>query len=96
MCLYSFASLTPRAKTHWRTNLNTEVVNPYRHIEFLPETKQFRVTIPRAAYCPIVDSLAEAMTVRDRMLQSPHFPSSQRYEPRKEYACYQDANLETR
>jgi hypothetical protein len=70
--------------------------NIYLHIEFMPETKQFRVTIPHAAYRPVVDTLAEAMQIRDRMVASPHFPSSQRYEPRKENACYVDPNLETR
>jgi len=65
--------------------------NPYEHIEFMPETKQFRVTIPRAAYRPVLDTLQEAMEARDRMLQSPHFPRSHR-----EYATYVDPNLETR
>jgi len=62
----------------------------------MPETKQFRVTIPRAANRPIVDSLAEAMTVRDQMLQSSHFSVHKRYEPQKQYATYVDPNLETR
>ena len=70
--------------------------NIYLHIEFMPETKQFRVSIPRAAYRPVVDTLEEAMTVRDRMLQSHHFPSSQRNELRKEFATYADPNLEMR
>ncbi len=70
--------------------------NIYLHIEFMPATKQFRVTIPRAAYRPIVDTLEEAMTVRDRMLASPHFPQAKRYEPRREFATYIDPNLETR
>jgi hypothetical protein len=70
--------------------------NIYLHIEFMPETKQFRVTIPRAGYRPVVDTLEEAMTVRDRMLASPYFPKAERYEPRKEFACYQDPNMEQR
>jgi hypothetical protein len=66
--------------------------NSYEYISFFPDSRKFRVEIPRAAYRPVVDTLEEAMTVRDRMLQSPHFPQAQRYEPRKEYACYQDPN----
>ena len=67
--------------------------NIYLHIEFMPETKQFRVSIPRAAYRLVVDSLTEAMTVRDRMLASPHFPQAR---PRKEYATYVDPSPESR
>lgn len=70
--------------------------NIYEYVEFLPDSGKFRVAIPRAAYRPIVDSLDEAMTVRDRMLASPHFPNSRRYGPSKEYATYVDPNLETR
>jgi hypothetical protein len=72
---------THQVKKEWQP----KEPNPYEYIEFMPETKQFRVTIPRAAYRPVVDSLAEAMTVRDRMLQSRHFPQAQ---PRREYANY--------
>jgi hypothetical protein len=72
--------------------------NIYEYIFFFPSESggKFRVEIPRAAYRPVVDTLQEACDVRDRMLASPHFPQSQRYEPRREYACYQDPNLETR
>ena len=72
--------------------------NPYEYIFFFPSETggKFRVEIPKAAYRPVVDTLDEAITVRDRMMASPHFPSSQRYEPRKEYATYIDPNLETR
>ena len=70
--------------------------NIFEYISFYPDCGKFRVEIPRAAYRPIFDTLQEACEVRDRMLASPHFPQAQRYEPRTEYACYQDPNLETR
>ena len=66
--------------------------NIYEYISFFPDSGKFRVEIPRAAYRPVVDTLQEACDTRDRMLQSPHFPQAQRYEPRTEYACYQDPN----
>ena len=67
--------------------------NLYRHIEFMPETKQFRVTIPRAAYRPVLDTLQEACEARDRMMASPHFPQARSH---KEFATYVDPNLEMR
>jgi hypothetical protein len=70
--------------------------NIFEYISFFLDSGKFRVEIPHAAYRPVVDTLQEACDVRDRMLASPHFPQSQRYEPRREYACYQDPNLETR
>jgi hypothetical protein len=70
--------------------------NPYEYITYFTETKQFRIDIPRAAYRPVCLSLAEAMQMRDRMIQSPHFPKAERFEPRTEFACYVDPNLETR
>jgi hypothetical protein len=67
--------------------------NPYEYIEFVPDFGKFRVSIPRANYRPILDTLEQAIEVRDRMLQSPHFPKAR---PLKEYATYVDPNLESR
>lgn len=63
--------------------------NIYEYIEFFSSSGKFRVTIPRANYRPVFDTLQEAIEARDRMLKSPHFP-------RKEYATYVDPNLEMR
>jgi hypothetical protein len=70
--------------------------NIYEFISFFPDSGKFRVEIPGARYRPIFDTLSEAMAARERMLASPHFPQTQRYEPRREFAMYCDPNLETR
>jgi hypothetical protein len=67
--------------------------NAFRYISFFPDSGKFRVEIPRAAYRPVLNSLAEAIQARDRMMASPHFPQARSH---KEFATYVDPNLEMR
>ena len=67
------------------TQQQSKEPNPYEYIDYFTETKQFRVSIPRANYRPLFSTLEEACEARDKMLASPHFPKAQ---PRKEYATY--------
>jgi len=72
-------------RTALRTEWQPKEPNIYEYITFFPESGKFRVDIPRAAYRPVVDTLEEAMTVRDRMLASPYFPQAR---PLKESRPY--------
>jgi hypothetical protein len=67
--------------------------NIYEFIGFFPDSGKFQVSIPRAYYRPVFDTLEQAIEARDRMLQSPHFPKAR---PLKEHATYVDPNLESR
>jgi hypothetical protein len=70
-------------------------INPYRFIDYMPETKQFKITITPRGVRLVVDTLEEAMVVRDQ-IEASSPPKAKRYEPRREYATYVDPNLETR
>jgi hypothetical protein len=74
-------------RTALRTEWQPKEPNIYEYILFFPSQAggKFRVDIPRAAYRPIVDTLEEAIAVRDRMLASPHFPQAR---PLKESRPY--------